>query len=85
MWEIVCTVEQNVNGVVITSSPLPIPSAASATCKPAVQEFRARACGESTYAAKSFSNCAVRGPVVSQPERRVAATSCNSSSPIEGR
>ena len=44
----VCTVEQNVRGVVITSSPLPIPKPARATCRPAVQEFNARACAEST-------------------------------------
>ncbi len=37
------TVAQNVSGVVMTSSPGPIPSAAKARCSPAVQEFTASA------------------------------------------
>jgi hypothetical protein len=56
-----------------------------ARCNPAVAELTASACGACTAAANSFSNCAVRGPLVSQPERRQATTSAISSSPIEGR
>ena len=81
----VCTVEQNVIGVVITSLPGPIPRAASARCNAAVAEFTATACGASTYSLKSRSKRAARGPVVSHPDRMVSTTSWISSSPIEGR
>ncbi len=82
---ITLTVAQNVRGVVITSSPGPIPSATNAKCSPAVQELTPKARGAATYSANSFSNCDVRGPVVSQPERRVRTTSSISSFPILGR
>ena len=45
---IVFTVEQKVMGVVMTSSPGPIPRPARARCKPAVAEFTARAEAEPT-------------------------------------
>jgi hypothetical protein len=83
--KIVCTVAQNVIGVVMTSSPGPMPSAASATCNPAVAELTATACGPPVYSWKSRSKRAVRGPVVSHPDLSVSTTSLISSSPIEGR
>ena len=44
----------------------------------------ATACFAPTYSAKRSSSSAVRGPVVSQPERSVSATASISSSPIAG-
>src|SRR5215470_10246435 len=82
---IVLTVEQNVRGVVITSSPGPIPNAASARCKPDVAEFTANAYGARTYSPNSRSKRAVLGPVVSQPDFNVSMTSSISSFPIAGR
>src|SRR5215211_588019 len=81
----VLTVAQNVSGVVITSSPGPMPSAAKARCNPAVAELTASAWGDCTYALNSVSNCAVFGPVVNQPDRNVATTSLISSSPMVAR
>src|SRR5262245_28854663 len=82
---IVLTVEQNVSGVVMTSSPGPIPSAARARWSPAVAELTASAWGAPTYVLNSVSNRAVLGPVVSHPDRKVAATSVISSSSIVGK
>src|SRR4030095_11209484 len=82
---IVLTVEQNVKGVVITSSPGPMPRAASARWRPEVAEFTANAYGARTYSANSRSNLAVFGPVVSQPDFNVSITSSISSFPIAGR
>src|SRR5262249_58945145 len=76
--------EQKVIGVLITLSPGPSPSAATAMCSAAVQEFSASAAGASTAAANSLSNCFVFGPVVIQSERRVSTTSAISSSPMLG-
>src|SRR5213080_1203561 len=45
----------NVSGVVITSSPGPTPSVASAVCSPAVQELSASALGAPRCAATSPS------------------------------
>ena len=42
-WITTFAVAQNVNGVVMTSSPLPIPVASSDRCSAAVQELTARA------------------------------------------
>src|SRR5262245_21435837 len=82
---IVLTVEQNVRGVVITSSPGPMPSATSARWRPEVAEFTANAYGARTYSPNSRSNLAVFGPVVSQPDCNVSITSSISSFPIAGR
>src|SRR5690606_29954577 len=70
----------------ITSSPGPMPSATSATCRPAVQELSISEVppGAPTYAPNCASNALVRGPVVIQSERSVAATSSTSSSPRDG-
>src|SRR5688500_6573937 len=73
-----------VMGVVITSSPGPTPSASSERCSAAVPDDRATACCAPTYSANRSSSSAVRGPVVSQPERSVSATASLSSSPIAG-
>src|SRR5262245_39133964 len=82
---IVLTVEQNVRGVVITSSPGPMPNAAKARWRPEVAEFTANACGARTYSPNSRSKRAVFGPVVSQPDFNVSMTSSISSFPIAGR
>src|SRR5215467_3665146 len=81
---IVLTVEQNVRGVVITSSPGPMPNAAKARWRPEVAEFTANACGARTYSPNSRSKRAVFGPVVSQPDFNVSITSSISSLPIAG-
>src|SRR5262245_18016356 len=82
---IVLTVEQNVRGVVITSSRGPMPNAAKARWRPEVAEFTANACGARTYSPNSRSKRAVFGPVVSQPDFNVSITSSISSFPIAGR
>src|SRR5216117_2881027 len=74
----------NVSGVVITSSPGPTPSVASAVCRPAVQELSASALGAPRCSAKSASKRFVLGPVVIQSERSVSTTSRISSSPKSG-
>src|SRR5206468_8899085 len=74
----------HVIGVVITSSPGPTPTASSARWSAAVPDATARTCSAWTYSAKRRSSSAARGPVVSQPERRVSATASISSSPIAG-
>src|SRR5256884_223373 len=81
---ITLTEAQKVIGVVITSSPGPIPSVASAVCSPAVQEFSARAPGAPTNAANSRSNVRVLGPVVIQADLSVSTTASISACPICG-
>src|SRR5690348_622259 len=73
-----------VRGVVITSSPGPTPSVASAVWRPAVHELSASAAGVPRYVANSVSKRLVFGPVVIQFERRVSTTSRISSSPMRG-
>ena len=68
----------------ITSSPGPIPSAASATCRPAVHELTATAYDVPTKSANCRSNAFVLGPVVSQPEASVSTTSPISASLMSG-
>ena len=81
----VLTVAQKVNGVVITSSPGPTRSAAaSARWRPAVAEFTASAWPARTYSRKARSNCAVAGPVVNHPDFRTLRTSSISVWPISG-
>src|SRR5438093_2286435 len=74
----------HVIGLVITSSPGPTPSATTARWRAAVPDARASTCSASRYSAIRRSSSAARGPVVSQPERRVSATAATSSSPIAG-
>src|SRR5581483_6588355 len=84
----VCTitlaVAGHVIGVVITSSPGPIPIATSARCIAAVPDETAIACVAPAYSANRSSSSAARGPVVSQPERIASATAATSSSPTAG-
>src|SRR2546430_2734910 len=83
-----CTITFAVAGhvidVVITSSPGPMPSATSDRCSAAVPEETASTCFASRYSRMRASSSAVRGPVVSQPERSVAATASISASGIAG-
>src|SRR5215467_222522 len=74
-----------VNGVVMTSSPGPRPSAHSERWSAPVQCATAIALRAPTYLANSFSNRFALGPVVIHPERKVSMTSRSSSGPIEGR
>src|SRR5439155_2902515 len=83
-WRITFAVAGHVIGVVITSSPGPTPSASSERWRAAVPEATARQCFAPTYSAMRRSSSADRGPVVSQPDRRVSATAAISSSPIAG-
>src|SRR5215204_1382748 len=83
-WTTTFAVAGQVIGVVITSSPGPIPSATRVRCIAAVPEETASACFAPTYAAKRRSSSAAFGPVVSQPERIVRATASISSSPTAG-
>src|SRR6266568_4767710 len=71
-------------GVVMTSSPGPMPRVTRAVCSAAVQELSASAPGAATYAANSVSNRRVLGPVVIQSERSVSTTSSISSCPTRG-
>src|SRR5256884_1188966 len=71
-------------GVVMTSSPGPMPRVTRAVCSPAVQELSASAPGAARYAANSVSNRRVLGPVVIQSERSVSTTSSISSCPTSG-
>src|SRR3954454_16109067 len=84
VWTITFAVAGQVSGVVITSSPGPIPSATSARCIAAVPDETASACFAPTYAAKRRSSSSARGPVVSQPERIASVTAATSSSPTAG-
>src|SRR2546425_5257758 len=83
-WTITFAVAGQVIGVVITSSPGPTPSASAERWRAAVPDATASACFAPAYSAKRSSSSAARGPVVSQPERRVSATAAISSSPIAG-
>src|SRR5947208_13239813 len=84
----VCTITFAVAGQVIgevtTSSSGPTPSATSERCRAAVPDASARTCSTSRNSAIRRSSSAARGPLVSQPERRVSVTSAISSSPIAG-
>src|SRR4051794_37019120 len=84
VWTITFAVAGQVSGVVITSSPGPIPSPTSARCIAAVPDETASACFAPTYAAKRRSSSSARGPVVSQPERIASVTAATSSSPTAG-
>ena len=81
----VFAVEAKVSGVVMTSSPGPMPCVSSARCSAAVQELTATQCFAPTYAANCFSNSMVRGPFAHQPERMAAASASTSASEMSGR
>ncbi len=84
-WMMTLTVAANVVGVVITSSPGPMPLATSARCMPAVAESSAIACFTPANDAKCSSNARTRGPGASQPERSVSTTASTSASEMSGR
>ena len=84
MWTITLAVAGQVIGVVITSSPGPTPRASSERWSAAVPDATASTCSASRKTRIRSSSSAARGPVVSQPERRVSATAAISSSPTAG-
>src|SRR5437762_8003319 len=69
---------------VMTSSPGPTPSAASATCRAVVQLDTAQACEVRTASANSRSNAATSGPCVTHPERMERRAASASASPRNG-
>src|SRR5438445_13800799 len=69
------TVAANVSGVVITSSPGPIPLAGSAVWRAAAHELTATGAGAETAAAKSASDYAVFGHALLQTEPRAPTRS----------
>ncbi len=83
-WTITFAVAGHVIEVVITSSPGPTPRATSERWSAAVQEETASTCFASRYSRIRASSSAVRGPVVSQPDRSVSATASISASVIAG-
>ena len=83
-WTITFAVAGQVSELVITSSPGPTPSATSERWSAAVPDETASTCFASRYSRMRASSSAVRGPVVSQPERSVSATASISSSEIAG-
>ena len=61
-YKIEFEVAANVNGVVITSSPLSTPAATSAVCNAVVPELVAIPYFASEYSANFFSNSSTLGP-----------------------
>ena len=68
-------VEKNVNGVVITESPGPIPSAIISTSCASVPDDTPIACPAPQYSATAFSNASVFGPRISPCESATASIS----------
>ena len=83
-WTITFALAGQVIELVITSSPGPTPSATSERWSAAVHDETASTWLASRYSRIRASSSAVRGPVVSHPERRVAATASISASEIAG-
>src|SRR5439155_22830428 len=83
-WTITFAVAGQVIELVTTSSPGPTPSATSERCRAAVPDETASTCLTSRNSRMRASSSAVRGPVVSQPERSVSDTAAISSSVIAG-
>src|SRR4051794_35269345 len=75
----------NVKGVVITSSPGPMPLAMRATWRAVVPLLVAIACFTPQYSANPCSNSATAVPWANCPESSTAMTAAFSSSPIIGR
>jgi hypothetical protein len=69
-----CTVETNVMGVTITSSPGESWSISIARCSAAVPEHIPTTCGTPMYWANSSSKSWVLGPNPAQPENNTSAT-----------
>ena len=55
-------------GVVMTSSPSPMPNALSPITKASVPEFTPIACLTSKYSATSCSNSLASGPIINAPD-----------------
>ena len=72
-------------GVVITSSPGPMPAIRKATSMVQVPELKARTGLPPTYAESCASNALTCGPEVIQPERSTSATPRMVSSSMLGR
>ena len=68
----------NENGLVITSSPAPTPTARSARCSPAVPDETALACACADARGEGASKRGRIGPSESRPERRTSSTSSSS-------
>ena len=83
-WTITFTVDTNVIGETMTSSPVLIPCANNQRCNAAVQEETARAYFDPQKSEKLFSNRLLIIPVVSQPLVRQLVTAATSSCPISG-
>jgi len=83
-WTMAFAVAAKVIGVVMTSSPGPIPQTSIATWSAAVHDERATASPAPLYAAKACSKRATRGPVPIQPERSVSTTSSISACSMAG-
>jgi hypothetical protein len=84
MCSITLILEQKVIGVVMTSSPVPMPRIDRATWRPAVHEFRATASDTPIELPKPCSNLFVLGPVVIYSDLSVLSTSEYSSSDKAG-
>src|SRR5688500_3116177 len=72
------------NGVVITSSPSPMPSARIAMCKPAVPLLQAMPYRRPASAAMPSSKALANGPRASESLASTCSTSSRSRGPIEG-
>ena len=71
-------------GLVITSSPGPMPAATRERCNAAVPDATATACRAPVSSANRSSSSAARGPLVSQPDRNVSETASISASSTAG-
>ena len=84
VYKIELPVAAKVNGVVITSSPSPIPAASNATCNAEVPELVAIPYFAPTKSANSFSNSITLGPWAIIPDFITSTTALISSSSIIG-
>src|SRR5262249_19338946 len=73
------------SGVVMTSSPAPIPASASAISMPPVAELTVRTGRPPKSADSCDSNSRTLGPLVIHPERNTSATAAMVGSSIVGR
>ncbi|MNW47663.1 hypothetical protein D3C74_250030 [compost metagenome] len=73
---IASAVAKNVNGVVITSSPGPIPAASKAMTSASVPEFNAIACLVPKYSAASCSNCLTWLPIMNAASSSTLSMAC---------
>src|SRR6266851_9831531 len=83
--KMVLTDAMNVNELVITSSPGPIPCARRARCRPVVPDDVAIACLAPVTRTNPASSSATLGPWASMPDSSTSITAAFSSGPIQGR